>query len=136
MRLIPSNGKRAGLGFATFLCFLLLPAATVGKPSFAVRPEPDWVRQIEINRDAGSRDRPTSILLDDREIKLSATSVERFYQYSERVNTNAGLDRLSQLQFNFEPSYQSLTIHFIRVIRGGQTRNALEPSAIKIIAKE
>jgi hypothetical protein len=40
------------------------------------------------------------------------------------------------LQFNFEPSYQSLAIHFIRVIRDGQTRNALEPSAIKIIAKE
>src|SRR6185295_17331970 len=130
MRITPSNGRSVGLGFAIFFCFLLLAQADVaGKPSFAVKPEPNWVRQIEIKRDAGSRDRPTSILLDDREIKLSGTGVERFYKYSERVNTNAGLDRLSQLQFNFEPSYQSLAIHFIRVIRGGQTRNALEPSA-------
>src|SRR5262249_11519260 len=41
-----------------------------------------------------------------------------------------------QLQFYFEPSYQSLAIHFIRIIRAGQSMNALEPPAIKIVAKE
>ena len=125
-----------GVGFTVLLCLLLFSAATFAKPSFTVKPEPAWVSQIEINREAGSRDRPTTVLIYDREIRLSANSVERFYKRSERVNTNAGLERLSQLQFYFEPSYESLAIHFIRVIRGGQPRNALEPASIKIIAKE
>ncbi|HYW71302.1 MAG TPA: DUF3857 domain-containing protein [Pyrinomonadaceae bacterium] len=132
-----SFAKRAGLGLSILFWVLALPQPqVVAKPSFVVRPEPAWVRQFEINRDAGPRDRPTSILLEDRETKLSANTVERFYRHSERVNTNAGLERLSQLQFNFEPSYESLAVHFIRIIRDGQTRNALTPSAIKIIAKE
>jgi len=137
MKIGPLQGTRLALGLAALSSSLLLPVTNAGaKPSLAIRPEPGWVKQIEFNRDAGSRDRPTSILLEDREIKVSAGNVERFYKHSERVNTNAGLDRLSQLHFYFEPSYQALTIHFIRIIRGGQTNNALEPSAIKTIAKE
>src|SRR5205823_11571379 len=50
--------------------FLLSPANADGKPSFTVRPEPAWVKAIEINRDSGSRDRPTSVLLDDFETNL------------------------------------------------------------------
>src|SRR6266576_762268 len=125
------------VGFKVLLCLLLLSATQAfARPSFAVKPDPAWVSQIEIDRDAGPRSRPTTVLLDDRETKLSGTTVERFYKHSERVNNTAGLERFSQLQFYFEPSYQSLAIHLIRIIRGGQPRNALEPSAIKIIAKE
>jgi hypothetical protein len=126
------------IGRAVALIALLFLAQSNGwaKPSFAITPEPAWVRHAEINRAYGSQDRPTSILLEDRETKLSGNGVERFYKHSERVNTTAGLERVSQLRFYFEPSYQSLAIHFIRIIRGTVAINALEPSAIKIIAKE
>jgi Domain of Unknown Function with PDB structure (DUF3857) len=122
--------------FALLALVFVAQTSTWAKPSFAIRPEPAWVRQFEINRTGGSQDRPTSILLEDRETKLSTNTVERFFKHSERVNTIAGLERVSQLRFYFEPSYQSLAIHFIRIIRSGQVTNALDLSAIKIIAKE
>src|SRR5262245_6804112 len=137
MRTRPPSGRHSIFGFAALLSVWLFPQTnTLAKPSFVVTPEPAWVKAVEINRESGPRERPTSILLEDWETKLSANNIERFYRHSERVNTNAGLERVSQLQFYFEPSYQSLASHFIRIIRAGQSMNALEPPAIKIVAKE
>ena len=51
---------------------------------------------------------------------------ERYYHYYQRVDNTAGLEDLSQLRFYFEPSYQQLAIHFVRVLRGGSVIDAFE----------
>ena len=78
----------------------------------------------------------TSLVLDDNEIRVGNNSVERFYHYAQRIETTAGLDDVSQLKFYFEPSYQQLTIHFIRIHRGGSVIDALRPSEVKTIQEE
>jgi len=78
----------------------------------------------------------SSRLLDDEQIRVNGSSVERYYHYYVRVENTAGLDDLSQLKFNFEPSYQQLTIHFVRIIRGGSIINGLDPSEVKMIQEE
>src|SRR6185369_11470144 len=60
----------------------------------------------------------------------------RYYHYYERVDNTAGLEDLSQLRFYFEPSYQQLAIHFVRVLRGGATINSFKPSEVKVIQQE
>jgi hypothetical protein len=62
--------------------------------------------------------------------------VDRYYHHVQRVDTAAGLTDLSQLKFYFEPSYQQLTIHFIRIQRGNVLIDALRPSEIKVIQQE
>jgi transglutaminase-like putative cysteine protease len=67
---------------------------------------------------------------------VSGASVERYYHYFQRVDNTAGLDDLSQLRFYFEPSYQQLTIHFVRVQRGSTVIDSFEPSEVKMIQEE
>jgi transglutaminase-like putative cysteine protease len=74
-------------------------------------------------------------ILDDEQTRISA-SVERYYHYYQRVDNTAGLEDLSQLHFNFEPSYQQLAIHFVRILRNGTSIDALKPSEIQVIQKE
>ncbi len=117
-------------------CVLAGLENAAAKPSFAIKPAPLWIKAVEVNTKHGSSDRPSSILLNDQEIRLSAGNVERFYRHTERVEKAAGLETVSKLQFDFEPSYQFLVIHFIKIIRGDQTIEALRPAEIKVIQKE
>jgi transglutaminase-like putative cysteine protease len=127
-------------------CSLLSAGATtvVDAKPFSVRPPQSWVKvnsadlkpNNEAGRTTGSSTGSSSMLLDDYQIRVSDKGTERYYHYAERIETTSGLDDLSQLKFDFEPSYQQLTIHFIRVYRNGNVIDALKPSEIKIIQKE
>ena len=75
-------------------------------------------------------------MLDDHQTRVSEKSVDRYYHHVQRIETAAGLSDLSQLKFYFEPSYQQLTIHFIRIQRGTALIDALRPSEIKVIQQE
>ena len=118
--------------------------ATQAKPSFSVRPPQSWVkvnvadlsRKNEAGKLAGTSTGSSSILLDDYQIRVSAKGTERYYHYAQKIETTAGLNDLSQLKLYFEPSYQQLTIHSLRVYRDGNTIDALKPSEIKVIQKE
>ncbi|MDX6303448.1 MAG: hypothetical protein QOI77_417, partial [Blastocatellia bacterium] len=120
-----------------FLCCVVAGVENASaKPSFTVKPPPVWIKAVQVNTKHGPSDRPSSILLSDQEVRLSAGNVERFYHHAERVEKTAGLETVSKLQFDFEPSYQFLVIHFIKIIRGDQTIEALRPAEIKVIQKE
>lgn len=121
---------------ALSICILAGAQIAAAKPSFTIKPEPAWIKPIDFKAKPGTGDRPSSILLDDQEVRLSEKNVERFYRHIERVDKTTGLEEVSKLQFDFEPSYQSLVIHFIRIVRGDQTIEALRPGEIKVIQKE
>jgi len=118
------------------ICVLAGVQIAAAKPSFTIKPVPAWIKPVEVKAKPGAGDRPSSILLNDQEVRLSEKTVERFYRHIERVDKVAGLEEVSKLQFDFEPSYQSLVIHFVKIIRGDQTIEALRPAEIKVIQKE
>ncbi len=109
------------------------------KGSFSVRPPQTWVRTINADANNAAQSPSSSsstFLLDDHQVRVTEGSVERYYHHAQRVDTTAGLEDLSQLRFYFEPSYQKLTIHFIRIKRGDTTFDALKPREIKVIHYE
>ncbi len=112
---------------------------TLAKPSFSVRPPQPWVLSVSTDPPDPNRTVPSSgssFVLDDHQTRVSGTSVDRYTHHVIRIDTTAGLNDLSQLRFSFEPTYQKLTIHFIRIQRGDITINALKPSEVKIIQQE
>lgn len=126
---------------ALFSCALILAVSecTFAKPSFAVKAPPSWIRIIDSKAEPDGELTPSggsTLILDDHQIRVSEKSVERYYHHVQRIDSAAGLDDLSQLKFYFEPSYQQLTIHFIRIQRGGTVIDALRPSEIKVIQQE
>ena len=122
--------------------FLILsaPVIAISKASFLVKPPPSWVRTVSAEVERKDRQpssvSSSSILLDDRQIKVGEKTVERYYHYVQRIETSAGLDDISQLKFYFEPSYQQLIIHFIHIQRSNTTIDALKPSEVRVIQQE
>ncbi len=121
---------------------LLLCAHTSAdaKPSFTVQPPPAWVQPIAPQTPGAPPAPPTEngvrYLLYDRQVRVAAKSNEHYYHFVEQVTSAADLERVSQLRLDFEPSYQSLIIHHINILRGGAAINVLRPDEIKIIQQE
>ena len=119
--------------------FLSASQVVIAKDTFTIKSPSSWVRKVvpatdltSVSAEAGTS---STRLLDDEQTKVGS-SVERYYHYYQRVDNTAGLEDLSQLRFYFEPSYQQLAIHFVRVLRGGAVIDALKPSEIKMIQEE
>ena len=128
--------------FRVVVCWAVLlsvSAIVVAKDTFTIKASASWVRKVvpgtdptSVSPEAGTR---STRILDDEQTKVGS-SVERYYHYYQSVDNTAGLEDLSQLRFYFEPSYQQLAIHFVRVLRGGSVIDALKPSEIKMIQEE
>ena len=113
--------------------------ASFARGSFSVKPAPTWVRTVAPSANPGAQQNGTSSsqLLSDEQTKVGSNgSVERYYHYVTRVDGASGLDDLSQLRFYFEPSYQQLVIHYVRIQRGNSSINILRPAEIKIVQQE
>jgi transglutaminase-like putative cysteine protease len=108
--------------------------------AFAVGAVPSWVAQAELGPppDVAIGDVPKGAhtLLLDRQIRVTATDTHRYYRRVEHILSATGLDAVSQLQLDFEPSYEHLTIHFIRIHRDGKIIDQLHPADIKVIQQE
>ena len=123
-----------------FTCSILLLSGAqlaFGNKSFSIKPAQPWVRTITVpNSDVSSGDSTSTLLLQDVQVKVGRKTVERYFHYTAKIDNTSGLDDLSQLRFYFEPSYQQLAIHFVRIVRGGQTMDSLRPSEVKMVQQE
>jgi transglutaminase-like putative cysteine protease len=123
------------------LLLLLACAGAAAKPSFTVQLPPAWVRAApppQAADEARAKDAESGLrfLLDDQQVRVGERGVQYYYHLVEQVSSAAAVEQVSRLQLDFEPSYQSLVIHHINVLRAGQTINALRPSEVKVIQRE
>lgn len=136
---ILSRGRRraAVLCAAALLAVCAASEVAFAGSSFAVRPAPAWVRQVEAPPPSGGGGQGGSLfLLDDHQTRVEGRKVERFSRHVRKVLSAAGLEQESELQLGFEPSYQDLVIHHVRVLRGGRVIDALDPSEVSLIRQE
>jgi transglutaminase-like putative cysteine protease len=135
-----TNARAFGLVWAAFVIAVASSVAQA-KQNFTVQPPPSWVQPVAASpSDGGQRTKDAEsgvrFLLDDHQTRVSDKGVEEYFHLVEQVSTAAAVEKVSQLQLDFEPSYQSLVIHHINLVRAGQTINVLRPSEIKIIEQE
>ena len=131
--------------FELWLIFIVLLAfgasqVNSASSSFTVAPPPAWIEPVPTAQpsDASAPEASSGIkyLLVDHQIRVHEKMVEQYYRRMKKVLSAAKLESASQLQLDFEPSYQKLVIHHIRIERGQQVIDALKPREIKIIQQE
>jgi hypothetical protein len=74
-------------------------------------------------------------LLYAREVRVGK-SVEAFTHWTRRITNEAGLQSNSQLNVDFDPSYQTLTFHYVAVIRGEVRIDKLDAGSIKLVQRQ
>lgn len=110
-----------------FVCFLVSAKSQI-------RTLPNWVTPITENySNKESTNSEFDILVD---IQRNLASEEYYFHHLVKLNNSEGVQNYSDLNFYFDPSYQHINVHFIRVIRNNQAINKLQINELKTIQRE
>ena len=121
--------------FTLLLLCGVLPLQAAEQVLFAA--EPSWLQAVSIpkttTQSAVSGQR---YLLVDRQNYVDSSQVQRYSRYVIQISSTEGLEKSSQLAFDFDPSYETLTIHKARVWRDGKPLDRLEPNELRVFQRE
>jgi transglutaminase-like putative cysteine protease len=127
------------------VAFWLLAVALPGGAVEAARgpafgPRPAWVQVVA--PDLRPSPDPTQIsdgihyLLVDRQIRVGPRGEERYRHFVKRLVNEAGLETASQLSVSYDPTYESLELHSLRVRRRGAVLDRLARERIEVVQRE
>ena len=118
---------------------LTAPAGRAAR-AYSVAPPPAWVDAVAPPDAAGddARDARDGVLdlLEDGQVRVTAGSVERYARRVQKALTAAGVENVSQVQIEFDPTEESLVLHAIAIRRGAAALDALRTASVSVIQPE
>jgi len=127
-------------GLALLALALLLVRDARGAESWTIRDAPSWrtVVPAEKSETAPSPAAPNGsrYLLYDHQVRVRERAVEAYWHWARVITNEAGLQSNSQVNIEFDATYQRLALHSIVVRRGTEVLNRLTRDAVKIIQRE
>lgn len=74
------------------------------------------------------------LLLEEQQI--NALQNKTFYHTDRQILTIEGVQNDSTLTIDFNPNYQTVTLHWVRIWRGGQHLDRLDTNKVEIVQNE
>lgn len=107
-------------------------------PPYRIGPEPAWVEPLPLPE---RKDPPLSqisdgifYLLTEEQIRVEPR--ESYGQYARRILDETGVQNGSEIQIGVDPSYETLTLHKVEVLRDGAWQQRLSPDIISVLQRE
>ncbi|TCK18273.1 uncharacterized protein DUF3857 [Thiogranum longum] len=105
--------------------------------SFSTEPLPGWVDWADLAEVPGQRPGlAAAYRLVDHQVYISESGETRFSRMVTQPLTEAGLNQAAEIEINFNPAYQTLTLHKLDLVRDGQLTNKLQPEQVRLIQRE
>jgi len=100
-------------------------------------PIPAWVEAVAAPAPSARAATPggEEYLLVDRQWRLGEQT-QQFFHYVTAITSTEGLEQGSQLALDFDPSYETLTVHQVGVWRDGRWLDRLEPEELRLFQRE
>ncbi len=121
-----------------FLFFIFFAFSFFSSNTHKVGPPPKWVSKLSFSKTETIPFTQISngmfFMLFDKQVNLITN--ESYHHYVYKVTSEAGVQGNSELSLNFEPSFQTLTLHSIKVYRKGAEIEKLSNSKISTIQRE
>lgn len=122
------------------LAALAAAASASAAPGFRVAPPPAWVEPVDLPAPGpASPDASGGVdyLLVDSQVRGGGPAgPERFHRTVQRVLASTGVEHASEFRVDFDPAYQSLTLHEVVIQRGAARLAALRSADVKLIQRE
>jgi len=123
-----------------FISVLLLCYGLIASADEQVKfePAPAWVQNLQppSGGHLSASSNGLRYLLIDRQLNLDTRDVSQYSHYMMQITSTEGLEQASQLSFDFDPGFESLQIHQVRVLRQGVYLDRLEPNELRLFQRE
>jgi transglutaminase-like putative cysteine protease len=123
------------------MCLLMLANIGLCRGDILKAPEPNWITPVGLPEVVGFPQEQVQngvyyLLLDDQ-VKVDQGLEPQYYRHSANYIVNqAGVERSSQINIDYDPSYQSLVLHSLRVIRNDALFDKVDSARMKLIQRE
>ena len=126
---------------AVFLPLVLAPSTALSQftaSTFHTGPMPPWVQPIipESNAKGADEQDKGGEFLRLIDSQVNSGTQESFMHIVKQIVTEAGVQHGANLEFDWDPSYQELTVHQITIQRGQERIDRLDPAKFRIIQQE
>ncbi|WP_164503523.1 DUF3857 domain-containing transglutaminase family protein [Pleionea sediminis] len=106
-----------------------------------LKPRPNWVEHIPVDHQAAVPESKIKngiyYLLADAQFRVTRNNKEYLYSRNVRKIVNpTGVEQSSQISVDYDPSYESIEFHDIKVIRNGQQIDKFSTAKISILQQE
>ncbi|MCJ9429545.1 DUF3857 domain-containing transglutaminase family protein [Kordiimonas marina] len=125
-------------GVILLLTFLFSHTAMADTPQVKVMPTPDWVvvQSYDPNDLKGQPTGGPAYLLLSNQRRLEDKDSAYYGHRVMRVDDVSDAEDASQISLTFDPSYQWLAIHYIRVRRGDEVQDRYKADRLKVLQNE
>ncbi len=137
------HSRRAGglsrIGEASCVCILAMALSAMGADVSGVKygPPGSWVKPQFFSQSFGE---PSDSSADERvllqEQQYNAAQNEMFFHSDRQILTTAGEQNGSTITVDFNPAYQTLTFHWVRLWRGPQHLDRLDTNKVEVLQQE
>jgi len=110
--------------------------ATAADAGYSIEPIPAWVVPAVERASAPVDPSPMHYRVVDDQIRVDAKSVWNYSRVVRVPNDAAGLAVASQIEIEFDPSYQTLALHQLDLVRDGKRLQRLDRNRIKLLHRE
>ena len=131
------------------LLLLALPAFPAAHPEkkaaiasrafhYFVAKEPSWVRHLEVPQQPSAvvGNPAYRILLQDDQKQYADKGATLYSHRAMLPLQKSALDKVSQIEIEFSPEYQTLTLHQVSIVRDGVRIDRLDRSKVRLIQRE
>lgn len=120
---------------------MLAGAVQVGaaEAEYRVEAAADWVdppHWEDVDAPEGQLRNGAWYLFADTQVRLSGRSRETYRAFAIKAVNGSGVDAAANIRISFDPSYQSLILHRIDVIRAGNRSGRLASTPIQVLQRE
>jgi len=141
--MVPAARDRYPVRVAWLIGALLLALAPGAKAqptagAWTIAPPPAWVATQPLpgrETPPPAADGGRLYLLVDHQVRAGRTASE-YRRYAWTALSTAGVQNASELQLRFDPSFERLVIHHVRLLRAGRDVFGFRPSDVRVIQQE
>lgn len=103
-------------------------------------PPPAWVERLVPEEPAevpvGQVSRGVYYLLSDVQTRLDGATRSQYRHFASKALNAQGVGTVANLTIDFDPSFQTLTLHALNVRRGGRVSSQLDAATIRVLRRE
>ncbi len=126
------RGSRLAIATSLFI-FLCQSVVSWGAPKIPVSVVPPWVVDLPVKLSTSVKSKDVSggyhVLLRDTQYDLASQT--QYYHNRYLVFTDEGLQAVSEIQVSYDPTYEQLIFHTIRIWRNGKPIDKMATAKFK-----
>lgn len=104
--------------------------------AYKLAAAPAWVAAVTTPVDVPAEFTPTYFRLVDEQTRVTDRGADEYARSVQVVRDASGLGNASQWQASFDPSYQTMTLHHVDVLREGRRQARLPAQRIEVLQRE